>query len=83
MKACLKLQPDVLFQRIPTNFKIDAYFPSPGCTLSVPNVATPCKDPITEDKENVGPISSRKRDEQGSSGSRLKAPYKDKRKQWR
>ena len=22
MKACLKLQPDVLFQRIPTNFKI-------------------------------------------------------------
>ena len=24
MKACLKLQPDVLFQRIPANFKIES-----------------------------------------------------------
>ena len=38
--------------------QIEAYFPSPGCTLSVSNMATHSKYAVTEDNENVAPISS-------------------------
>ena len=57
--------------------QIDAYFQSPGCTVSASNVATHSKYAITEDKENVAPISSKKRGKQGLKGRKLKTPYKD------
>ena len=57
--------------------QIDAHVPSPGCTVSVSNVATHSKDAIAKDKGNVAPISSKRRGKQGLKGSKLKAPYKD------
>ena len=54
-----------------------AYIPSPGYNVSVSNMDTYFKDAITEDKENIAPISSKKRGTQGSKGSKLKAPDKD------
>ena len=57
--------------------QIDAYLPSPGCTVSVSNVATHSKYAITEDKENVAPISCKNRGKQRSEGSKHKTPHKD------
>ena len=57
--------------------QIDASFPSPGCPVSVSNVTPNSKYAITEGKENIAPISSNNRGKQGSEGSKLKTPYRD------
>ena len=41
--------------------QIDASFPSPGCSASVFNMVPHSKYAITEGKENIAPISSKKR----------------------
>ena len=56
--------------------QIDASFPSPGWTASVTNVAPHSKCTLTEGKENITPISSKKRGKQESENSKLKTPYK-------
>ena len=53
--------------------QIHASFKSPGCTVSVSNMAPHA---ITDGTRNVAPISSKKRGKQGSECSKLKTPYK-------
>ena len=56
--------------------QIDASFPSPGCPASVSNVAPHCKYALTEGKDNVAPVSSKREVNKGQKVTSSKHPTK-------